>query len=276
MDKDYRYNVRNTQIDGSLPTITNGDTINDFADFIIKSKFAMLFKMLSNKTTDIIRNLFKSEEIKSDRVTEILNFSKYINISEIYSNAETDTNIVGSNVTIGKDVMINETNMKTFKAPNYGYIMGIVCVYPEINEFFSTQSDFLINRSDIETLPNPAYANLGFVPVLRKETGFIGNTTSDSTAIGYRPIFEPIRKGYNVIAGEMVQPANYGKILGRVLPMNFNDLVTINHTEYEPFMSNKIEPQIRLFVINEVNKNIPMPKTLDYVDIDDMKNGIKI
>lgn len=177
-----------------------------------------------------------------------------IQFSEVLSTADNTGSPVGA--LSGHGIAAGRSNRYSFKAPEHGYIITVLCVRPKtmytqgLHKLWSRNSkfDYLI----------PDFANLGDQEILNKEL-YAQHTLPQGT-FGFVPRYDDYRTIPNTISGAFRNTLDFWH-LGRVFdsdPALNSDFVTANPTDRVYAVAD--EDQLQIQVLNNVKVKRAIPK----------------
>lgn len=135
--------------------------------------------------------------------------SDFIQFSQILqTSATTESSAQGNPAGIGQ--IRSKGYVGDFFADDYGYIMGVMIIRPEVNY---TQGQ---DRIDSEFSPDqeywPEFAELGYQPILNKEVYWSGDAEKDDDLFGWQTRYYYLKSRPNIATGLMALDSNTDSI----------------------------------------------------------------
>lgn len=177
-----------------------------------------------------------------------------IQFSEVLSTAETTGQPVGS--LLGHGIAAGKSNRYSFKCPEHGYIISLLCVRPKT--MYTQGLHKLWNRRTKFDYLVPDLANLGDQEIQNQE--LYAEHSDPKGTFGFIPRFDEYRTIPNTIAGEFRTTLNFWH-LGREFtsdPALNSDFVTSNPTDriYATTTANQLQIQC----LNNIKVKRKLPK----------------
>lgn len=121
-------------------------------------------------------------------------------VSDVEQTSKTEVGAPQGNLA-GKGTIAGRDFCASYKAPEFGVIMGIMSIMPEPVYHQGINKQWL--RTTRYDFYSPEWANLSEQPVLRREIYADGNSGNNNTVFGYQGRFNEMRSKQNMLCGLM-------------------------------------------------------------------------
>lgn len=189
----------------------------------------------------------------------------YIQFSQVLqTSASTSDSKLGSPAGVG-NVQSNGYIGK-FKSPDYGYIMGVMIIRPEVSYNQGVEYHDRVLDSDSEYWPD--FAELGFQPITNKEIYFSDNPDVDNDLFGWQTRAHDLKTRINVNRGLMSLPSDVDSIASaysqsrefKSLPKLSAQFVSMSPANVRrDFLAYPRQPAFKLQFASEVQAVRPIP-----------------
>ena len=189
----------------------------------------------------------------------------YIQFSQVLqTSASTSDSKLGSPAGVG-NVQSNGFIGK-FKSPDYGYIMGVMIIRPEVSYNQGIEYQDRVLDSDSEYWPD--FAELGFQPITNKEIYFSDNPDVDNDLFGWQTRAYDLKTRINVNRGLMSLPSDVDSIASaysqsrefKSLPKLSAQFVSMSPENVRrDFLAYPRQPAFKLQFASEVQAVRPIP-----------------
>lgn len=189
----------------------------------------------------------------------------YIQFSQVLqTSASTSDSKLGSPAGVG-NVQSNGFIGK-FKSPDYGYIMGVMIIRPEVSYNQGVEYHDRVLDSDSEYWPD--FAELGFQPITNKEIYFSDNPDVDNDLFGWQTRAHDLKTRININRGLMSLPSDVDSIASaysqsrefKSLPKLSAQFVTMSSNNVRrDFLAYPRQPAFKLQFASEVQAVRPIP-----------------
>lgn len=189
----------------------------------------------------------------------------YIQFSQVLqTSASTSDSKLGSPAGVG-NVQSNGFIGK-FKSPDYGYIMGVMIIRPEVSYNQGIEYHDRVLDSDSEYWPD--FAELGFQPITNKEIYFSDNPDVDNDLFGWQTRAHDLKTRINVNRGLMSLPSDVDSIASaysqsrefKSLPKLSAQFVSMSPVNVRrDFLAYPRQPAFKLQFASEVTAVRPIP-----------------
>lgn len=131
-------------------------------------------------------------------------FSDLITFQQVLQTTPTSTSPLGTQAGLG--MSRNEGYIGSYYSKDYGAIMGIMIITPEVS-YVQGLPHYFTDRSP-EDFFSPEFENLSFQPILNKQLYISGNSTVDNDLFGYSNRYIYLKCREDVVRGLFALPAD--------------------------------------------------------------------
>lgn len=154
---------------------------------------------------------FFPDNLELDRPLHLGSDTDYINIGEVLQTSES-TNTSPQGERAGTANAFSRGRGVLFNAPDYGILMCLSRIVPEIDYFSGLERKW--NITDTSYWPLPELAQIGFQSIYNSEVSvlqvpFEVNASRNDTSFGYAPRYAEWKDALNQISGEMQTSRRY-------------------------------------------------------------------
>lgn len=189
----------------------------------------------------------------------------YIQFSQVLqTSASTYDSKLGSPAGVGN--VQSSGFIGKFKSPDYGYIMGVMIIRPEVSYNQGVEYHDRVLDSDSEYWPD--FAELGFQPITNKEIYFSDNPDVDNDLFGWQTRAHDLKTRINVNRGLMSLPSDVDSIASaysqsrefKSLPKLSAQFVSMSPANVRrDFLAYPRQPAFKLQFASEVTAVRPIP-----------------
>lgn len=190
--------------------------------------------------------------------------SQVISINEILQTSQTsETSPLGTQGATAMSLAGN--NVGSFFCPDYGWIIGVAFVLPEL--LYNPAMPRAFSRRTKEDYYFPEFANLSMQATLNKELFFSNNSEWNNQPLGYTGAFDEMRSIPNYVAGDFLN-SSYTDLKAWVLRREFDNLNKPSLSQSFLSLKDNVDktawqvPSMPAFVLqcaNYIKANRPMP-----------------
>lgn len=189
----------------------------------------------------------------------------YIQFSQVLqTSASTSDSKLGSPAGVGN--VQSSGFIGKFKSPDYGYIMGVMIIRPEVSYNQGIEYHDRVLDSDSEYWPD--FAELGFQPITNKEIYFSDNPEVDNDLFGWQTRAHDLKTRINVNRGLMSLPSDVDSIASaysqsrefKSLPKLSAQFVSMSPVNVRrDFLAYPRQPAFKLQFASEIQAVRPIP-----------------
>lgn len=194
-----RVTVPSQEVTGSL-SVSTSITMNDIRSLEALTEFQMKMAQTDGDYHDMIKAQFGKSRVKTSRQPVYIGgFYQDILVNSVFQTSQSsEDSPLGRQSGIG--VSSGEHYIDDFFADDYGYIMAVLSVVPEV--YYTTGLDRMHSTRLQSDVYFPVFNNLAPQPVLNKEIFVSGDSSVDNDVFAYVERYSNFKSRRNLLTGQ--------------------------------------------------------------------------
>lgn len=194
-----RATVPSQEVTGSF-SVSSSVTMNDIRSLEALTEFQMKMAQTDGDYHDMIKAQFGKSRVKSSRQPVYIGgFYQDILVNSVFQTSQSsEDSPLGRQSGIG--VSSGEHYIDDFFADDYGYIMAVISVVPEV--YYTTGLDKMHSTRTQSDVYFPVFNNLAPQPVLNKEIFVSGDSSVDNDVFAYVERYSNFKSRRNLLTGQ--------------------------------------------------------------------------